>query len=85
MKYRVLLERNAERDLNNLQPSIRQDIIRKVLHLQDNPRPQGCKKLEGSAHNWRLRHGAYRILYAIDDSSKTVYVYRIKHRKEAYR
>jgi mRNA interferase RelE/StbE len=37
----------------------------------------------GEGH--RLRVGDYRILYAIDDSAKKVIVYRVKHRREAYR
>jgi mRNA-degrading endonuclease RelE of RelBE toxin-antitoxin system len=29
--------------------------------------------------------GDYRILYEIDDPGKMIVVYRIKHRREAYR
>jgi mRNA interferase RelE/StbE len=34
---------------------------------------------------YRLRVGDYRILFTIDDVAKEVRVYRLKHRKEAYR
>jgi len=44
-----------------------------------------AKKLKGSVSSWRIRSGDYRILYEIDDSQKLVKVYRIAHRKEAYR
>jgi mRNA interferase RelE/StbE len=33
---------------------------------------------------FRFRAGDYRILYQIDAGTKTVYVVRIVHRKEAY-
>lgn len=29
--------------------------------------------------------GVYRILYNVDDESKVVTIYRVKHRREAYR
>ncbi|MBI5560937.1 MAG: type II toxin-antitoxin system RelE/ParE family toxin, partial [Deltaproteobacteria bacterium] len=43
------------------------------------------KKLSGGGSRWRVRTGDYRILYEIDDPRKIVKVYRIAHRKEAYR
>jgi len=33
----------------------------------------------------RIRIGDHRVLYRIDEDSKRVYIYRIKHRKDAYR
>jgi mRNA-degrading endonuclease RelE of RelBE toxin-antitoxin system len=32
-----------------------------------------------------LRVGVYRVLYDVNDESPTVTVYRVKHRREAYR
>lgn len=56
-----------------------------MLKLSDNPRPFGCVKLLGTEEGYRLRVGDYRYCYRIDDENKTVYIYRIKHRKEVYR
>ncbi len=44
---------------------------------------KGCLKLMAE-EGYRLRSGNYRIIYRINDKEKTVYIYRIKHRKEAY-
>ena len=33
---------------------------------------------------WRIRSGDYRIIYDIDDSTTTVTVFRVGHRKEIY-
>ena len=85
MNYRVLLESGAERDLQAIAESLRDSIIQRILSLRDNPHPPGCKKLSGTAHNWRIRSGDYRILYAIEKRRKEVLVFRIKHRREAYR
>jgi mRNA interferase RelE/StbE len=48
------------------------------------PRPPGCKKLKGGDREWRIRIGAYRIVYEVDDAEKTVDVTRIAHRREVY-
>ncbi len=36
-------------------------------------------------HEPRIRVGDYRVVYDIDDDSRTVTVIRVKHRREAYR
>ena len=33
---------------------------------------------------WRIRIGAYRVIYSIDDATKTVSILRIAHRREVY-
>ena len=52
-----------------------------VTDIESNPRPPGCKKLT-EKEGYRVRVGDYRVLYTIDDSSKTVIIYRIKIRSE---
>ncbi len=53
--------------------------------MYDDPRPHNSRKLVGGDVKWRIRIGSYRILYEIDDSTKTVKIYRIAHRREVYR
>jgi mRNA interferase RelE/StbE len=48
------------------------------------PRPQDAKPLRGGA-GWSLRVGVYRILYDIDDAARRVTIYRVRHRRDAYR
>jgi mRNA interferase RelE/StbE len=55
-----------------------------MLQLEREPRPIGCIKLKDK-NGYRIRIGDYRILYEIDDAVKEVSVYKIAHRKEAYR
>jgi mRNA interferase RelE/StbE len=56
-----------------------------VEGLTGNPRTLHTEKLEGSPNAYRLRVGEYRILFTIDDRTHIVTVYRIRHRREAYR
>lgn len=39
----------------------------------------------GSASDWRIRVGDYRVIYEIEDKTRTVRIMFIRHRREAYR
>lgn len=67
-----------------------QHVIRRIdaifQQLETNPRPPGVVKLSGqTGDSWRMRVGAYRILYRIDDENYRVKIYRVKHCGSAYR
>ena len=82
--YKIIVERRATKEIESLPDNIIQKIIDTIKSLRASPRPHGVKKLLGEI-GWRIRVGSYRILYTIDDGKKVVTVYRIKHRREAYR
>jgi len=66
----------------------KQDVARIVEHMRrlaQTPRPPGCKKIHGREDVYRIRVGAYRILYRIRDAEHRVTVLNIGHRKEIYR
>ena len=52
--------------------------------LAEDPRPPGAGKLV-AVEGYRVRVGEYRIIYDVDDAAQVVTVYRIRHRREAYR
>ncbi len=54
------------------------------MALAGDPRPRGCKKLEGYRDHWRIRVGDWRVVYIIDDAARVVTVTRIAHRREVY-
>ncbi|MCC6501311.1 MAG: type II toxin-antitoxin system RelE/ParE family toxin [Anaerolineales bacterium] len=84
MAYQVILKRSAEKELDALQANLRERILRRLLALEENPRPSGIKKLQGQ-ESFRLRVGDYRVLYTIDDKSKQVFIVGVGHRREVYR
>ncbi|MCX6563936.1 MAG: type II toxin-antitoxin system RelE/ParE family toxin [Candidatus Aminicenantes bacterium] len=79
----VFLLPPAQKDLNGLEVRILRQIIKKIRALTDEPRPHGCLKLTAE-EGYRIRAGDYRVLYRIDDEAKRIFIYRIKHRKDAY-
>ena len=59
-------------------------MIQRIQGLASHPRPTGYQKLSGQSQ-YRIRQGDYRILYAIDDTRRTVEIIKIGHRREVYR
>ena len=85
--YRVVVERSAEKDLRRLPLDVRFRVADTLHSLANDPRPVGSRKLAGTKHDWRIRVGAYRLIYEIADSDsiRVVRVYRVRHRREVYR
>ena len=84
-KYRVSIKRSAVKEIEAIpQKKERQRIIRRIGQLADNPRPPGSRKLSGH-DRYRIRQGAYRIVYNIDDVEIAVIVVKEGHRKDVYR
>ena len=77
VKYRIAIERKAEKEAENIPSSQRYKIDEAILSLSEEPRPRKCKKLTHK-EGYRIRVGDYRVLYTIDDKNKIVTVYRIK-------
>lgn len=84
--HEVVLAAQAERDLKRLPAALFRRVIAAVRPLAATPRPPGARKLHGSGRDdYRLRVGDYRILYEVDDRTRTVRIMRVRHRREAYR
>ena len=84
MKYEVRIIPAAEREMNKLPTPVHTRVSRRILSLEDNPRPRGAKKLSGR-EEYRLRVGDCRVLYTIDDKECMVTVFAVGHRREVYR
>lgn len=84
-RYKILLRPAAVRDMDRLELKMRNKIVETLRGLEKSPRPWGVKKLVGGEAQWRLRVGDYRILYEVLDDTFAVRVFRIVHRREAYR
>ena len=82
--YAVLIIPRAQRDLDALPAERFRRIHAAILGLEKEPRGHQTVKLTKEG-GYRLRVGDYRILYRIEDAGKQVFVYRVKHRREAYR
>ena len=82
--YRLEIRRTASKEIADLPKVDCRRVVAKIQLLAREPRPHGCEKLSG-AEKYRVRQGDYRILYQIDDSSKSVTIVKVGNRREAYR
>lgn len=71
--------------MRRLPADTRRRVVAAIEVLANNPRPAGAKRLEGDLSLWRIRVGAYRVVYTISDEGLEVLIVRARHRREAYR
>jgi mRNA interferase RelE/StbE len=82
--YEVRIKESAAKELRDLPLKDKSRIIARIRGLSADPRPMGSEKLSGD-EKYRLRQGNYRILYCVEDGSKSVTIVRIGHRRDVYR
>lgn len=86
-RYRLLVTRPAK---NALSESLPEKLALAVIEfmsgpLLDNPRVVGKPLREPLAPGFSARRGSYRVIYFIDDSTRTVTVTAVTRRGDAYR
>lgn len=84
MRYRVILSRSVQRELDRLPDDVTKRILSRLAGLETNPRPADVKKLKGR-DAWRIRVGDYRVIYEIHDRELQILVITVGHRREIYR
>jgi mRNA interferase RelE/StbE len=84
MSYRVVVTKSAQKEIDKLSREMQRRITEHFPLLEADPRSHGAIKLE-SSDLYRIRVGAYRIIYSIEDDIVTVTVIRVAHRSTAYR
>jgi len=82
--YSIRILRRALKDIAKLPKDYARLIVEHIDRLSATPRPPDAKKLRATT-DYSLRVGVYRILYDIDDRAQIITIYRVKHRREAYR
>jgi len=80
--FSIELKSKAIKDLKSIPKPDAQKIVQKVKNLE-NGLSGDIKRLTNFTPEYRMRVGNYRVLFEIEES--LIIVYRIKHRKDAYR
>lgn len=84
MSHAVLIQRRAQKELSVLPLEVYAQVRDSIVALGREPRPAGCVKLKGR-EGWRIRSGAYRVIYEIDDRRREATILHVGHRKDVYR
>jgi len=83
-KYRVTFKKSVAKDLRSIPNKDVRRILQRIEALSVNPRGESCTKLSAE-ERYRVRQGAYRIVYEIRDVELVVQVVRIGHRSAVYK
>jgi len=84
--YKVKIKNSAQQEIRKL-PSkdLRDSIVDIIDGLYINPAPDDSKKIKGSNNVYRIRQGAYRIVYQVYKNELLILVISVRHRKDAYK
>ena len=82
--YTVECARSANRELDRLPERIIERATEAIQEFQEDPRPNGSRKLLGSESTYRIWVGQHRVVYEVDDETRTILVTRVRHRKDVY-
>lgn len=83
MKYTAGLKPRAKKDLRRIQKQDVTHIADALEQLTDNLSGD-VKRLTNYTPEYRLRVGSYRVLFEVENENEIV-VYRVVHRRDAYR
>ena len=82
MSYQIELKPRALKDLRALPEADKRRVVKRIEALQ-NGLTGDVKKLTNFTPEYRLRVGDYRVLF--DFGGQVVVIYRVLHRRDAYR
>ncbi len=83
--FKIQWKSSAEKELRRIDRKQIPRVVEKVEMLRKNPFPSDCYKIEGAKSVYRLRVGDYRVVYEVRVKEHLVIIYRVRHRKDAYR
>lgn len=80
---KIEIRTSAVKDLKKIDSIERKKIHEKILELTNFPDVRNIKKLTSFEPAYRLRIGAYRVLF--DVVFDTIIIGRVLHRKDSYK
>jgi mRNA interferase RelE/StbE len=83
--FRIEWKKSTKKDLRKLPASLAARVVGEVEALGTHPFPHGVEKLSGPENAYRIRLGAYRVVYSVFRELKLIEVQRVRHRKDVYR
>jgi mRNA interferase RelE/StbE len=81
VSYEVKIRSAPQKDLDALTGKEYLAVAKAISALEENPRPAKVKKLAESGL-WRVRVKKFRVVYAINDTTKEIIVVRVARRSE---
>jgi mRNA interferase RelE/StbE len=83
--WRLVVAGPAARNLERLPTKYATAVVEALGAIAANPHRLGKPLRFELAGRWSARRGPYRIIYTIDDPTRTITVLAIAHRADVYR
>jgi mRNA interferase RelE/StbE len=81
MKYEILYNPEARRDLRKLSPEVARRIIGKIDRMADDL-TGNVKQLKNFVPRYRLRVGDWRVLFEVEGAR--LVIHHVSHRSDVY-
>ena len=83
-KYKVEVDEDAADFIRKESKKIQRQIMKKINSLAEEPHKKG-REIKNSGNTFKIRSGAYRIAYKIEERRVLVLVVRVGYRKDFYK
>ena len=85
--WKVKTRPEAQRDLDQLSDPVRAEALAAIEDLAYDPFPPDSIPLRGHAHRYRIKFysNRYRIIYDALENRRTIRIFRVRPRQDAYR
>ena len=84
-EFDIVWKKSAAKELQGLDQTIRGRVMAAIANLENDPFPHGVRKLQGTAHTFRLRVGDYRVVFQVSEPINQITIARVRHRRDVYR
>ncbi|MBA4419567.1 MAG: type II toxin-antitoxin system mRNA interferase toxin, RelE/StbE family [Anaerolinea sp.] len=85
VRWQVRLLKGPQKILRKLPADARNRLLVVLHQLEVNAYPEGCKKLTGYEHFYRIRAGDWRIIYSVESGELVILVLEIGARGGVYK
>jgi mRNA interferase RelE/StbE len=82
LRYNVQFKPRAVKDIEGLPSRIQAQILARIEEMSNDLKGD-VRRLTNFTPEYRLRVGDYRVLFEVEESA--IVIYRVRHRREAYR
>lgn len=83
--WRIRVMPTARRQLRRLPERYAAAVVELLPAIAENPKRLGKPLRFELAGRWAARRGPYRVIYTLEQESRTVTVLAVAHRADAYR
>jgi mRNA interferase RelE/StbE len=83
VSYRLLYTHRAVRDLEKLDPQVKERIGKTLLRYEHDPLQYADKLTQPAIGSYRFRIGDYRVVFDLE--GEEIVVLRVGHRREIYK